>query len=120
MDAVLKQLDLQELKRRTVINTINSLHQAKLIASHDLDMVLDTCQRVILVSHGRVTADGRTEDILRGKALLEANRMELPLCLPAARQRVQYQGNHSIINSLGQGGCRVSLPHMTVWILLTH
>ena len=108
MDAVLKQLDLQELKRRTVINTINSLHQAKLIASHDLDMILDTCQRVILVSHGRV------------KALLEANRMELPFCLPAARQRVQYQGNHSIINSLGQGGCRVSLPHMTVWILLTH
>lgn len=72
---------LDPVNRRTVINTIKALPQTKLIASHDLDMILDTCQRVILLSHGKIVADGDTETILRDKALLEANRMELPFCL---------------------------------------
>ena len=72
---------LDPVNRRTVINTINRLPQMKLIASHDLDMILDTCQRVILLSHGRIVADGDVETILRDKELLEANRMELPFCL---------------------------------------
>ena len=72
---------LDPVNRRTVINTINRLHQTKLVASHDLDMILDTCQRVILLSHGAIVADGDAETILRDKALLEANRMELPFCL---------------------------------------
>ena len=72
---------LDPVNRRTVINTINRLSQTKLIASHDLDMILDTCQRVILLSHGTIVADGNAETILRDKALLEDNRMELPFCL---------------------------------------
>ena len=72
---------LDPVNRRTVINTINRLPQTKLIASHDLDMILDTCGRVILLSHGKIVADGSAETILRDKALLEANRMELPFCL---------------------------------------
>lgn len=72
---------LDPVNRRTVINVINTLPQTKLIASHDLDMILDTCQRVILLSHRKILADGDAETILRDKALLENNRMELPLCL---------------------------------------
>ena len=72
---------LDPVNRRTVINTINRLSQTKLIASHDLDMILDTCQRVILLSHGTIIADGDAETILRDKVLLETNRMELPFCL---------------------------------------
>ena len=72
---------LDPVNRRTVINTVNRLPQTKLIASHDLDMILDTCQRVILLAGGAIVADGDAETILRDKALLEANRMELPFCL---------------------------------------
>ena len=72
---------LDPVNRRTVIRTINALSQTKLIASHDLDMILDTCQRVILLSHGSIVADGDAQAILQDKALLEANRMELPFCL---------------------------------------
>lgn len=72
---------LDPVNRRTVIRTVNALPQTKLIASHDLDMILDTCQRVILLSHGKIAADGDAETILQDKALLEANRMELPFCL---------------------------------------
>ena len=76
---------LDPVNRRTVINTINTLPQTKLIASHDLDMILDTCQRVILLSRGKIVADGPAERILRDQALLEANRMELPFCLQGRR-----------------------------------
>ena len=72
---------LDPVNRRTVIRTVNALPQTKLIASHDLDMIFNTCQRVILLSHGKIAADGDTETILQDKALLEANRMELPFCL---------------------------------------
>ena len=70
-----------DLNRRIVIHTIRSLPQTKLITSHDLDMILDTCGRVILLSDGRIAADGPAEEILRDRALLEAHRMELPFCL---------------------------------------
>ena len=72
---------LDPVNRRRVINTINSLPQTKLIASHDLDMILDTCQRVLLISRGKIVADGSAESLLRDRALVEANQMELPLCL---------------------------------------
>ena len=72
---------LDPYNRRLVINTIRELSQTKLITSHDLDLILDTCSRVILLSNGRIAADGPAETILRDRALLEANRMELPLSL---------------------------------------
>ena len=72
---------LDPYNRRIVINTIRGLKQTKLIASHDLDMILDTCRRVILLSGGAVAADGPAEVVLRDRALLEAHRLELPLSL---------------------------------------
>ena len=72
---------LDPYNRRVVINTIRELKQTKLITSHDLDMILDTCERVILLSEGSIVADGPAEEILRDRELLEANRMELPLSL---------------------------------------
>ena len=70
---------LDPFNRRIVINTICELEQTKLIASHDLDMILDTCDRVILLSKGRIAADGPAKEILSDAALLEQHRMELPL-----------------------------------------
>lgn len=78
---------LDPVNRRTIIHTIQALPQTKLIASHDLDMILDTCERVILLSHGRIVADGDCETILQDKKLLEENRMELPFCLQGWKGR---------------------------------
>ena len=74
---------LDPYNRRIVINTIRSMEQTKIITSHDLDMIMDTCDRVILISKGKIVADGSAEEILGNKELLEANRMELPLSLSA-------------------------------------
>ena len=70
---------LDPYNRRIIINTIRKLPCTKIITSHDLDMIYDTCTRVILLSEGRVAADGPSAGILHDKELLEANRMELPL-----------------------------------------
>ena len=72
---------LDPYNRRIVINAVNGLTQTRIITSHDLDMIMDTCERVILLSSGRIAADGPAETILSDRALLEENRLELPLCL---------------------------------------
>lgn len=72
---------LDPKNRRNLIHVLNELPQLKLIASHDLDMILDTCSRTILIGNGRIMADGDTQSILTDKALLEENGLELPLCL---------------------------------------
>jgi cobalt/nickel transport system ATP-binding protein len=72
---------LDPRNRRTLIQVINKLRLTKLIASHDLDLVLETCTRVILIAEGKIIKDGPAEEILRDKELLEANHLELPLCL---------------------------------------
>lgn len=73
--------NLDPKNRRTLIHTLNSLSLTKIIATHDLDMVLDTCKRVILINSGTVVADGPVSEILYNKELLEANDLELPFRL---------------------------------------
>ena len=72
---------LDPYNRRLIIRTICGMKETRLIASHDLDMILESCSRVILLSEGRIAADGKAEEVLRDKALLEANHLELPLSL---------------------------------------
>ncbi len=70
---------LDPRNRRTLIHILNEIRETKVIATHDLDMVWDTCERTVLISAGRVRKDGKTREILRDKELLEANGLELPL-----------------------------------------
>lgn len=72
---------LDPKNRRNLITLLNQFNHLKMIASHDLDMVLDTCNRVILISDGKIAADGNAETILTDRELLEQNGMELPLSL---------------------------------------
>jgi cobalt/nickel transport system ATP-binding protein len=57
--------------RRDVIRLLNELPGTKLIASHDLPMVRETCSRVLLLDEGRLIADGPCEQILNDTSLLE-------------------------------------------------
>lgn len=79
MDEPSTALDPQN--RRTLIRALNTLPITKIIASHDLDLILDTCDRILLLSDGKIAADGSVNDILYDKELLENNHLELPLCL---------------------------------------
>ncbi len=70
--------NLDPRARRQLMGLLGELSCAKLIASHDLEMILDICPRVILLDEGRICADGPTAEILRDEALLEAHGLELP------------------------------------------
>ena len=70
---------LDPKNRRSLIHLLNGLYGTKIIASHDLDFIYDTCERTILIADGRLAADGPTGEILRDQTLLEDNGMELPL-----------------------------------------
>ena len=67
--------------RRNLIHILNEFEHLKIIASHDLDFVWDTCSRVLLMDGGRIIADDTPERILRDEALLTAHGLELPLSL---------------------------------------
>ena len=56
--------------RRNLIHILNRFSHLKLIASHDLDLVLDSCERTILMNRGRIVKDGRTQEILRDLSLI--------------------------------------------------
>ncbi len=72
---------LDPKNRRRFIEILNSLKTTKIVTSHDLDLIYDTCERTILIAEGKIVKDGRTEEILEDKELLENNGLELPLSL---------------------------------------
>lgn len=72
---------LDPKNRRNLIGILNEMPETKIIASHDLDMILDTCTETILLAEGRMIRQGRTKELLKDKELLETYGLELPLCL---------------------------------------
>ena len=72
---------LDPKNRRTLIHILNDFEHLKIIASHDLDMILETCNRVILMAGGCIVCDGDAKEILTNQELLEENGLELPFCL---------------------------------------
>ncbi len=71
--------NLDPKSRRSLITLLNTFKHSKIIASHDLDLILDVCQRCIVIRDGIVVADGPSAEILSDKQLLEENNLELPL-----------------------------------------
>ncbi len=67
--------------RRRLIQLLRSLKVTKLIATHDLDMALELCDRIVVLKEGRIFAQGRAKEILTNQKLLEDAGLELPFCL---------------------------------------
>jgi len=67
--------------RRNIIDLLKTLPYTKLIATHDLDLALEMCERVIVLKKGEIIHDGATRDILTDKQLLLDADLELPLSL---------------------------------------
>jgi cobalt/nickel transport system ATP-binding protein len=64
--------------RRELIRLLNDLTITKIIAAHDLEMILDTCKRVAVLDQGRLIAEGPSEQVLSNPALMEAHGLEVP------------------------------------------
>lgn len=70
--------NLDPRARRQIIDLIRRFRHTSLIATHDMEMVLDLCPRTIVMKDGRIVADGSTESIFNDLALLEACGLEQP------------------------------------------
>ena len=69
--------------RRRLIELLGGLTSTLLVVGHDLDLILDVCQRTVIIDAGRVAADGASREILSNRELLESHGLELPLGLAA-------------------------------------
>lgn len=67
--------------RRQLLDLLRRLPLAMLIATHDLEMVLELCGRVLVLDEGRLFADGPTRAILADEALMATHGLEVPLSL---------------------------------------
>jgi cobalt/nickel transport system ATP-binding protein len=67
--------------RRELMGLLNSLDGTKVIASHDLEMILATCRRVLVLDGGKLVADGEAQALLGDAALMEAHGLEVPASL---------------------------------------
>jgi energy-coupling factor transporter ATP-binding protein EcfA2 len=76
--------NLDPRARRGLIGVLRGLDCALLIASHDLELILELCSRVILLDRGRIHADGPIREVLSDEDLLLAHGLELPLTLRLA------------------------------------
>ena len=73
--------NLDPRSRRNLINLLKTFQHTKIIATHDLEMVLDLCERTIILHKGRIIADGAPLELFQNDALLEESHMEKPLRL---------------------------------------
>jgi cobalt/nickel transport system ATP-binding protein len=77
--------NLDPRSRRYLMELLKGFSHTKIVASHDLDFILDVCRRCLVIRDGRIVADGPVTTILTDQALLEANNLELPLSLQGSR-----------------------------------
>ena len=72
---------LDPLGRRQIIAILKEFTHTKIIATHDLDLVLDLCPRTIVLNNGQVRSDGLTLEIFRDDELLAECHLERPLSM---------------------------------------
>jgi cobalt/nickel transport system ATP-binding protein len=71
--------------RRELIRLINQLGGTKVIASHDLEMILHTCSRTLLLDRGQLVAASDSRVLLADSRLMEEHGLEVPLSLQKNR-----------------------------------
>jgi cobalt/nickel transport system ATP-binding protein len=64
--------------RREFIRLLHSVRATKIIASHDLELLIETCSRAILLDRGRIMADGPVRSILGNKVTMDNHGLEVP------------------------------------------
>ncbi|NDJ16725.1 energy-coupling factor ABC transporter ATP-binding protein [Myxacorys almedinensis] len=77
LDEPSAQLDPRS--RRRLIELLDALPLTQLIATHDLDLAVELCDRTIVLSEGQVVYDGDTHRVMSDPELLERHALESPL-----------------------------------------
>jgi len=70
--------------RQRLIGLLQSFEHTRIIASHDLELVVEVCSRVLVLDAGQVVAEGPTRDVLSDETLMLAHGLERPHSLRPA------------------------------------
>ena len=73
--------DLDPRARRNFIALLQRLDHAMLIATHDLDMALECCTRVVVLDGGHSVGESSIPGLLGDESFLKEHGLELPLSL---------------------------------------
>ena len=77
--------NLDPRARRQLLTILREFAGTLIVATHDLDFVIDLCDRVLVLDDGKVQADGRTERILSDPLIMDRHGLEVPWRLRAGR-----------------------------------
>ena len=69
---------LDPRSRREFKSVLRDVPATKLVASHDLELILEFCPRSIILDAGRVVAEGPTFELMADEALMLAHGLERP------------------------------------------
>jgi cobalt/nickel transport system ATP-binding protein len=64
--------------RRRLIGWLRGFAHTRIIATHDLELVVEVCTRVLVMDAGRIVAEGPTVDVLNDETLMVAHGLERP------------------------------------------
>jgi energy-coupling factor transporter ATP-binding protein EcfA2 len=67
--------------RREFISLLKQMNTTRIIATHDLEMVLELCPRTLLLDGGTLVADGPTIELLSNEHLMIEHGLEVPASL---------------------------------------
>lgn len=70
--------DLDPRGRRALVSLLRGIAAVRIIASHDLELIVDLCSRVYLLDGGEVVAAGPTLEVLSNETLMLAHGLEKP------------------------------------------
>lgn len=76
LDEPTKELDPRG--RRTLIEFLKKKPITIIIATHDLEMVVELCHRTIILDSGKLVADGSTHELLANERLMMEHGLEKP------------------------------------------
>ena len=73
--------NLDPKHRRELIELLKKFKTTMIIVSHDLEAVLELCERTVLVNKGKIVEDGKTAELMKNEKLMEYNSLECPLSI---------------------------------------
>jgi cobalt/nickel transport system ATP-binding protein len=77
--------NLDPRARRELLDVLSALDRTLLVVTHDLPFAAELCDRAVILSGGRVVADGPCFDVLDDADLLARHDLELPAGFDPAR-----------------------------------
>ncbi len=73
--------NLDPRAKRQMVELLGQLDATLLVATHDMDLAWELCDRAVILDSGRVVADGPVQSVLADETLLVTHGLDLPLAV---------------------------------------